>query len=396
MTSATYIEDLLIELSKSLTGFHTIMSWSDAIVAHSIVNRIEKGERITASQSKLLLKLLAKYHVHYAAVGSDYTELLNNPAWKNPFRQLDNTRSISIFKDEDGKLWYKIKIPYSLNETFNNEVLKGSTRNTYWDSVTKTRNLPFYSYSIFEVVEFANKHKFEIDDTVVAAQNFVEEVLVQEDNLFPRSEIEGGAVVLKNAPEDALTYWNDNQTSDVNKDLFLAKSMGFSVRLDKKPSTIVERICQSDETFFWIKTNSDLFTLHKSVDGVTCVLLDRNTQNVIEWLETFVKDAKHSGINRADIRVCFRENKDSIVPLNDWVRENNLGGPVDGAKILIFKHKPAKWLFTNNVDVKVIVTNSYTPVNDIIVASWLDSHHCRCYVGEIKPTVLRTQKIVSV
>lgn len=396
MTSAIYIEDLLLELNTSDTGFHSIMSWSDAIVCHSIVNRIEKDERITASQSKLLLKLLAKYHVHYAAIGIDYTSLINNPIWKNSFRQLDNTRSITIFKDEDSKLWYKIKIPYSLNETFHEEILKGNSRKTVWDSETKTRNIPFYDYSIFEILDFANKHKFEIDDTVIAAQNFVEEVLVQEDSLFPHSVIENNKVVLKNAPEDAITYWDKNQSFDVNKDMFLAKSMGFPVKFEIKPKTIIERICQSDDTFFWIKSNRDFFSLHKSLKGVTCVLLDRNTQNIIEWLESFVKDAENSGISRTDIRVCFRENKDSSVPLNDWVRENNLGGPVDGAKILIFKHKPAKWLFTNDIDVKVIVTNSYTPVNDALVAAWLDSHHCRCYLGEIKPTVLRTQKIVSV
>lgn len=372
------------------------MSWSDAIVCHSIVNRIEKDERITASQSKLLLKLLAKYHIHYAAIGIDYTSLINNPVWKNSFRQLDNTRSITIFKDEDNRLWYKIKIPYSLNELFHDEILKGNSRKTFWDSETKTRNIPFYDYSIFEILDFANKHKFEIDDSVIAAQNFVEEVLIQEDSLFPHSMIENNKVVLKNAPEDAINYWNDNRSDNINKDMFLAKSMGFPVKFETTPETIVERICQSDETFFWIKSNRDFFSLHKSLDSVTCVLLDRNTQNIIEWLESFVKDAELSGISRADIRVCFRENKDSTVPLNDWVRENNLGGPVDGAKILIFKHKPAKWLFTNDVDVKVIVTNSYTPVNDALVAAWLDSHYCRCYLGEIKPTVLRTQKIVSV
>jgi len=396
MTSAIYIEDLLLEIRDSETGFHSVMSWGDAIVCHSIVKRIDDGERITFSQSKLLLKLLAKYHVHYSAIGHDYTDLINNPSWKNPFRQIDNTRSIKIIKDVTGNLWYNIKIPYSLNEDLQDTVLKGTLKHTYWDTESRTRNISFYEYSIFEMLEFANKHKFEIDDTVIAAQNFVEEVIAQQDTILPRSEIENDKIVLKNAPEDALNYWNANQTFDVSKDMFLAKSMGFPIHLESKAATIVERICQSEENFFWIKSNKNFFTLHKSINGVTCIVLDRNTQNVIEWLDTFVKDAEISGISRTDIRVCFRENKDSKTPLNDWVRENSLGGPVEGAKILIFKHKPAKWLFANNVDVKIIVTNSYTPVNDSIVTAWLDSHHCRCYLGEIKPTVLRTQKIVSV
>jgi hypothetical protein len=396
MTTAIYIEDLLFELDSQSNGFHEVMSWPDAVILDSIMKRLHADGQITQSQSNLVLKLLNRYKLLYIAAGEDYTALIDEPKWKSPFRKLDNTRFVSIVEDDIGRKWYNIKFPFILKDEFERDILQDKTRYSTWDSNTKLRKLPFYEFNIFEIFEFAQKHGFEIDESVVAAQNFVEEVLQQQDTLLPCSELINGQVILKNAVDDATTYWNLHKTDNVDKDIFLAKSMGFPLNLNNDPSSVVERICQSQEKYFWINSYETFFTLHKTINGITCIVLDRNTQNVIDWLHNFVQDAEKNSVDRSEIKVCFRESKDSNVPLNDWIKSNNLGGPVDGAKILIFKHKPAKWLFTNNVDVKIIVTNSYTPVNDAFVSSWLNNHHCRCYLGEIKPTVLRTQKIVSV
>ncbi len=79
----------------------------------------------------------------------------------------------------------------------------------------------------------------------------------------------------------------------------------------------------------------------------------------------------------------------------DIFKDNNLGGKVQEGKILIFFHKPPKWLFKDGIDVKIVVTNSYTPIHEPTSSVWLDTHPCVCYLGEIKPTLTRKQKIVS-
>ena len=144
-----------------------------------------------------------------------------------------------------------------------------------------------------------------------------------------------------------------------------------------------------------MKSNRDFFDLYKQVDGIVCVLIDRNTQDSIEWLQKFVESADIAGIPRSDIRVCFRDPTEKKSQLNAWIKDNNLGGKVQEGKILIFFHKPPKWLFKDNIDVKIVVTNSYTPINEPTSSVWLDTHHCVCYLSDIKPTPTRKQKIVS-
>ena len=81
----------------------------------------------------------------------------------------------------------------------------------------------------------------------------------------------------------------------------------------------------------------------------------------------------------------YRLNKEEDkFGFNQWVKDNELGGPVDDGKIFIFQQKPPKWLFSREVPVKIIVTNSLYPLPSNITQSWMDSHTCVCFVGEVK------------
>jgi hypothetical protein len=134
--------------------------------------------------------------------------------------------------------------------------------------------------------------------------------------------------------------------------------------------------------------------LHKQIDGKICVILDR-TSNTLDWLKNFVSCADESGISRQEIKVCFRENKDSTTGLNDWIKSAGVGGKVESGKILIFEFKPAKWLFKEQQDVKILVTNNLYPSTNQITKDWLNSHPCVIYLGDIKPSEQRGQKIVE-
>ena len=75
--------------------------------------------------------------------------------------------------------------------------------------------------------------------------------------------------------------------------------------------------------------------------------------------------------------------------------DNGFGGKVEEGKILIFNHKPAKWLFKEQENVKLLVTNNLYPATNSIAKDWLSSHPCVIYLGDIKPSELRGQKIVE-
>ena len=168
--------------------------------------------------------------------------------------------------------------------------------------------------------------------------------------------------------------------------------MGYLYR--GKPHSIVEKIAASASNSFWLKTNIDLFQLYKSITGKVAIVLDR-TANTVEWLTAFVNDADAAGVTRADIRVCFREPKDQNRGLNDWIKNNDVGGKVEDGKILIFEFKPAKWLFKEQERVTMLVSNNLYPSTNQITKDWFNTHPLVVYLGDIKPSEQRGQQIVE-
>jgi hypothetical protein len=145
---------------------------------------------------------------------------------------------------------------------------------------------------------------------------------------------------------------------------------------------------------FWLKSNEDFFNIAKLITGRICIVLDR-TSNTLQWLQTFISDADRAGIFRDEIKVCFREDKTDTSGLNQWIKGAGVGGKVESGRILIFESKPAKWLFKDNKDVKLLVTNNIYPPTNTLTRDWFSSHPCVIYLGNIKPSEQKGQKIVE-
>jgi hypothetical protein len=122
--------------------------------------------------------------------------------------------------------------------------------------------------------------------------------------------------------------------------------------------------------------------------------LDRSSAT-LPWLQNFVADAEKSGVSREEIKVCFRDSKESSTGLNDWIKIAGVGGKVETGRILIFESKPAKWLFKADNDVTLLVTNNIFPPTNTMARDWFACHPCVIYLGDTRPTETKGQKIVE-
>ena len=395
MSKFSYVEDLFVEFYNQTFLDVGIVQDRDASAMLSFYKQIDLGNQLTANQGNFLLKILTKYKSHATQLGIDYGTLVDAPVWKNSFRKLDLAKRAFVEETEDGGVNICLKFPYLLKDTFDKEFDTERQGYGQWDSERKLRMLDVYKFNIIHLEEFLRKHEFELDESFLSLVDTVAEIWDQQDQITPRAELINNDVVLVNAPEDALNFYQAHQTDNISHNLFLAKSMGYPAQLNRSATTQLEKICQETSKYFWLKSNANFFNLYREVNGVACILVDRNTQDVVAWLEKFIASADVAGVSRSDIKVCFRDPIEKKSKLNEWIKDNNLGGKVEGGKILIFLHKPPKWLFKDNIDVKIVITNSYTPINEPTTSSWLAAHPCVCYLGEIKPTPIRKQKIVS-
>jgi hypothetical protein len=203
------------------------------------------------------------------------------------------------------------------------------------------------------------------------------------------------SVIFGGKNEISHEFFAEHSKENISKNLFLSKTMGYPVSLGRAPNTVLEKIVTEKSNTFWLEETSDLLKIYKELECKICVIIDRTDVKQV-WIKEFVSDAAALGITASKIKVCFREtdlNKQNR--FNEWIKEQGLGGSVDSGRIFIFDSKPAKWLFTKNIDVKLIVTNNLYPNTNTMTQQWIEHHPCVLYVGDIKPSQKRNIKIVQ-
>jgi len=394
MTRSVYIEDVFCEFFDLCTSNSNVMTSHELNTCQSFNYQLINKNQLTQNQGNFILKILSKYRVPVKKLGLDYDEALLNPVWKHNFRVIDLSKKIYVEKNEES-IGICMKFPYSLKKDFDSEIENiGGGRFSQWDHDRKLRILNAYNYNLIQLYEFCQKNAFEIDDSFLSLISEVEEIWQNQEHIVTHGVINENYVVLKNAPDSTLEFWEKTKKNSLLQDMFLAKTMGYPVMINKTDKTLLENICSSKEKFFWFKSLDDFFSVHMDLGGISAVLLDRNTKDVVEWLKHFI-EVSDRFVSRDDVKVCFREDSDNKSVLNYWIKSNGLGGKVENGKILIFHHKPPKWLFSKIIDVKIILTNSYTPHAEPITSSWVHSHPCVCYTGDVKPTAPRKSKIVK-
>jgi hypothetical protein len=391
MASSVYIEDIFVEFAEYVDSNKISINPQDVSAIHSFYNHIINNSSLTQSQGNLLIKFLHKYQPQAIRINFDYTIFLSDPQWRMPFRFIDLGKRVWVENDEDKITWVCLKFPYQLKKEFDDE-FGDNTVHSIWDSESRVRKLILYRYNLIHVYEFAKKHNFEIDDTFLVAVGDVEEIWQNQDDILPSSDLIADWITLFNNSEETESWWWEHKTGCYENDLLLAKSMGYPYV--GKPHSIIEKIAAAKENVFWLKDTVEFLNICNQIQGKVCILLDRAGKS-LDWLEQFDLALVQSSLPRDTVRVCFRADKEQGPELNQWIKDHGFGGKIDGAKVLIFNHKPAKWLFKEQESVKIIASNNiYSPTNTIS-RDWFNSHPCVIYIGDIKPTMSKDQKIVE-
>lgn len=395
MSKLSSIEDLFLAFGDMvLDPFSTQVPYPDYGACENFYNIIKSNNLLTKNQANFAVKLLNKYNHLMLEQGIDAKALLASLKWKNTFRELDFTKRCFVEQDED-KIWYCFKFPYQLKEIFDKEFSSSNSFSSgVWDSERRIRKLDFYSYSVIQVLEFLKKHQFEIDQSVLDAEDESESIWENKESIEPYAVIENNMVVIRNATEEAEEFFSNNKKNSINDDLMLVKQMNYVLR-DHNPKTHMEKIASVEKNSFWLKNTESALRLFESLDTKICLIMDRSS-DYISWIKELVKTADILNIDKSKIKVCFRESKDSDhKDLNSWIKSEGLGGPISQGKLFIFLNSPAKWLYKDLNSFTIVATNMINPPTNNTTQSLFRHHPCIIYIGDIRPTKFKEKQIVE-
>lgn len=397
MAGKIYIENMFLEFAHMVLNDVSLVDHRDMSAISSFYTLTAADRPLTKSQRDFMLKLLEKYAAVGHAQRQDYLSLIADAEWKHDCRVLDLSRQVSVEKSADQTAVVCVKFPYAFKSIYERGFLEPLqlSNHSQWDHERKINKIDLNKVNFVCLYEFLAQHQFEFDESVYPVLTEIEEIWAQQDSVSPSCCLLDHQVILKNAAEDAQSYWEANKINSKHHDLMLAKQMGFVLeKTSPKSDSIFEKICSSEETAFWCPVLDNFFTVHKAVQGITVIILDRS-DDVIEWMTDFLACADANHIDRNDIKVCFRDDAQCDSGLNAWIKHNSVGGKISEGKIFLFRQKPAKWLFADHTHIKIAATNSLFPIMSAVTQKWLDSHYCLMYLGNIKAAHAKEKNIVQ-
>lgn len=389
MLHIKYIEDIFIIFYEHLLKNKILPESRDRNPLKNFYNIFVMNKKITYKQSQFVLKLLGTYQNILENIDSDLLKNLENPKWKNEFRIVDHGKKVFVeLKDND--LFICLKFPYSLVKSFEN-TLSEIAFSSFWDRDHKVRKIKLTNQNIFVIDDFIRKHSFEIDNTYDILLSKIEEIYSNQEKYRKISDIRNNKVILINADDFAKTYFSKHRKGNIEQDLFLAKTMGYPA-LNNNDS-MFRRLCSSKENYFFIENLKKFFEISQVVDGKVCIILDKNSE-IKTWIEQFYESYINNNI-KDKVTVCFRESNKNDAGFNDWIRKINFNTKLSESKFYIFRGRPPKWLFREDINVSIIATNHLMMPFNTILKDLMISHPCNIFLGEFKPTLHKGFKIVN-
>jgi hypothetical protein len=398
MSNNPFIEDIFIDLADTIMAGSIIVPQVDYDPIISFYNTISSSKQLTKKQADYLIRLLIKYQTVYESiVNVSIANVIANPVWRQPFRTLDYSKSVSVTTNEAGIDYIHLKFPFALKDMFIAEFAtsRGKSPAT-WDAEEKVQKIKIHDINIIQLYEFVKKNNFDIADDFLSAVSQVEEIWASGEEFSPRAYVVNNNVEIFNYTDSAKDYFNQNKSNSVIKDLFLARSMGYPLANSDKTNRL-DRLFSSTDTNFWIRDLEDCFKFIKDVDSFPIVLFLDRASNVVDDVRTFCEAFKSAGFDETSIRVCFRfsNDDDGGKEFNQWIKENGLGGKMTSGKIFICQHKPPKWMMSSDFTPKILISNSLYPSTSQQTSHFIKHHHTVFYVGSVKPSMNKEYRIVE-
>ena len=383
MKEPFYIEDIFLKFFDTMSTNRIFMQPNDRSAAVSFYTSLNSNAQLTENQAKYILRILTKYR-NTCQPYYDFIVHLEQPLWKNSFRIIDQSKKVWV--EQDGKeIWMCFRFPFQLKEEFDREIISQqgwASQSSQWDRERKIRKLKFYDYNSMPVFDFCKERDFEIDESFMEALSNVEEIWQNQKFHQRGSVIENNQVFLRNAPEDALDYFNSHKSNKVSADLILAKNMGYIY--NEKPNNVFEKIASNKGNRFFARDIEQFLQLSYGVEGKILLILERS-ERAEDWIRHLAFEIEKLGYDRTDFRVCFRSSNKENPDFNKWVNQSGFGGKIQDAKFLIFQQKPAKWLFKDVNDVIIVATNELLPGMNSTARAMFNNHPCVVFIGEYKP-----------
>jgi len=400
-----YVEDLV----ERLVGYGKYLFEPNIIqgngweynFATSVANQLSNGNSLTEKQATMAVKILKKYKRELEAYFNKPIDL-DNPVFRNPFRQLTEEKSIRI-EEVNGEKQILVRFSYNQDivKQFQDYVNSSEWKSFRWGSVLKqevgawNHDLRAWTFKLKEDNIFW-LHNNLLDKGFIEDEQFkqyVEEITSVIEKMYdyaPCVVKEDGVYKYKNVSHKIPDINSDN----VLEVLFKAKSAGvtaWSEEVDRdlranSCSSVTMAVLNSSKALY---VDNSAYTTAEFKDiikhgGPVLIIIPggSETQYTMAWH----KLAQDWGIPSSEMSVMFRMPNESHGTFNKYVRDNLLNNEItENTKIVFVSTKLPKPLIKSGIRFNSVINLGYYRDLHFSMSVVLNSTTNVCYYNNKQP-----------
>ena len=199
----------------------------DVSFVNNAVKSISSGDGLSDRQRELSVKLVSKYTRQYKKLGVDVTEIVSNPRFSSPLRQVDRTRYI----ETDMKKIY-IKFPYNKEMMSSYKHLTKTIHATIneWSKESKQYEVDYNEYNLMHIYNWSKRYRFKYQDNVVSLIEKFQEILDNRSQYAIQLVVTDESCYLNNAPDSLADWWKTNMKNcSYNRQIVTAADQNIDV-----------------------------------------------------------------------------------------------------------------------------------------------------------------------
>ena len=255
----------------------------------------------TEKQARLALVILKRYLTKFQAHGMDIKKLLDNPVYEDAFRVISFDKVIEKYTDENNVDKIEMRFPYNKKVIQLIRCMKDKRglpgMYALYDGEKKKWTFQHSDVTAYYLTLIAVRYDFKfVDDSLLDDYDEIKKEIT--GHRKPTASLEGGEVVLNDAPATLQEYWDANLKDkpalhqlDSLKN-FGIKSNGLNVPAQ---NIVAKKIAHNNNPILWI--DSKTFAKHEVIKGLVeldCfpllmpvsgdIHMEEDVRNCWEWL----------------------------------------------------------------------------------------------------------------
>lgn len=333
-----YIEDLINTFSFSSIRLNRF----DAPIVDSFTSQIMGGTGFTEKQSVLAIQIINRYSGKLSLViGKDICPFLETPQYRFKIRKTITDRSIKIVDNKT------IEVRFPFDEHFVSVIRKYKTSqpnesDIMWDRENTAWVFPLSESNIQFLSDLCSDCNFDYDDQFTHYVDEISAIVQNIEQYAPTLVIDNGIFTILNSPK----HMPKIDTTDIVEALLQARRYGVSLwsdeidyylNSDQANPKIRELVNNIDAKPISLSTSdSDVDCLKTILKLMGPVLFIVPGGAELEKLERAYNILKGIGIESKNMSVLFRLPSETNRIFNDFVKKQELNGPIDAETKVVF------------------------------------------------------------